>query len=537
MKQSIRLLSCLLLPLLILLPVLVGCNQSEEKPLETENPAMNTPLSDPTSVLTYGATGSGETDDTEAFKTAITEAKTGLVIPAGKYILSSSILFELPVRIEPGALLVTEKDCKLTFEKHLDAGLYRIFSGDGDVVLKNNPVAYPEWFGAKNDGKTDCTEAIQAAIDCYPSGGGRVDFQQGSYSVKDTITITQSHMTLSGYSRQTRELAPMIVSKHATKPVLHLLGKSGGNPYDGGPEDVTIQYLEFTRTEMDKEGSDTILLENTIYTTIQHTGFAHSQNGVRAVNVNGLRLLTVHATTGGDLPGKEVRGVYIDGSKRGSTGILINDFIYYAYGSPKAITYGYKDEAFEGANGGSVGDRRISNFECDGSCDYGIYLKSAGDFACDISIAEFTMDGIDTCGIYLEANNAYNWQQVNITNAYFRLANESGKACGITAKNFAFVHATNCHVDNAGGKNNGICFYNSYGHTITASSFSGGQFKSAILLDKASNCVINGNTSNMMGTLTLRNSNNVIISSNVLPSFNISQSGGSKIIIENNIIN
>lgn len=534
---------CLLLVFMMILPVcfsMTGCDSAQNDPSDTtEETGNNQPQvsAEPAnSVTQFGAVGDGETDCTEAFKAASKSDKGSIYVPAGKYVIKSNLTISLPVRIDAGALIMIDNKITVTFEKYLDAGLYRIFGNDGNVVLQGNSVSYPEWFGGRNNGSTDSTRAIQRAIDCFPNGYGRVEFMQGKYLIIDSIVVTQSHMTLIGNSRQTRELFPMIISESASKPVLYLKGASGGNAYDGGLEDVTIENLEFSRTTMGREGSDTILLENTIYTTIQSCGFSMSQNGVRAVNVNGLRLYSVHATTGGDLPGKEVRGVFIDGSTRGSTGILIQDFIYYAYSSPNSITYGYKDVAKAGANGGSIGDRRINNFECDGSCDYGIYMSSAGDFACDISITDFTMDGIDTCGIYLEANNPYSWQQVNITNAYFRMDNKENKASALNVKNFAFVHATNCHVDNAVGKNNGFVFNNSFGSTVTACSFGGNGYNRPIAMDNCKQMVVTGNTSNVSGKLSFVNCNSIVVTSNVMPSCSLTNATCRDSIFENNLI-
>lgn len=214
---------------------------------------------------------------------------------------------------------------------------------------------------------------------------------------------------------------------------------------------------------------------------------------------------------------------------------MINDFIYYAYGSTNSITYGYKDEALADAIGGSTGDRRITNFECDGSCDYGIYLSSAGDFSCDIAISDFTMDGIDTCGIYLSANKAYNWQQANISNAYFRLANAKGTASAITANSFSFVHATNCHVDNAEGANNGIVFENTYGSTISSCSFSGGDYNCMISVKNSKQCVINGNTSNHAGSASILSSQDCIFTSNAMPNASVVKNNCKNCIFENNI--
>src|SRR5687767_7483476 len=53
-------------------------------------------------------------------------------------------------------------------------------------------------FGAKADGTSNDTKAIQAAIDaCDPELGGTVYFPRGRYVV-DTVVLTRPHLTLRG---------------------------------------------------------------------------------------------------------------------------------------------------------------------------------------------------------------------------------------------------------------------------------------------------------------------------------------------------
>jgi hypothetical protein len=53
-------------------------------------------------------------------------------------------------------------------------------------------------FGAKGDGGTDDTAAIQACIDSFPSGGGKIVFPVGQYALHGTLLISKDNMTLEG---------------------------------------------------------------------------------------------------------------------------------------------------------------------------------------------------------------------------------------------------------------------------------------------------------------------------------------------------
>lgn len=55
--------------------------------------------------------------------------------------------------------------------------------------MKSEYRVTPQMFGAKGDGSTDDTDAIQAAIDSLPDGGGTVYFPAGTYMISRIITV------------------------------------------------------------------------------------------------------------------------------------------------------------------------------------------------------------------------------------------------------------------------------------------------------------------------------------------------------------
>lgn len=69
---------------------------------------------------------------------------------------------------------------------------------DGAGGNANPAVVSPEQFGAKGDGSTDDSAAIQAAIDALPATGGKVLFAARTYGVGTTLSITRNWVTLEG---------------------------------------------------------------------------------------------------------------------------------------------------------------------------------------------------------------------------------------------------------------------------------------------------------------------------------------------------
>ena len=97
----------------------------------------------------------------------------------------------------------------------IEAGLITIFKNIKNTGTFQCEVVYPQWFGAKADGKHDCSDAIQQAIDFAVNGnvvGNPWDIQQiegyslkvvvpaGSYILKKSIFI-RSYTHLEGQGR------------------------------------------------------------------------------------------------------------------------------------------------------------------------------------------------------------------------------------------------------------------------------------------------------------------------------------------------
>jgi hypothetical protein len=130
--------------------------------------------------------------------TAIGSNQAILRVPAGSHSISGNLIVprNVTLKVEGGATLAVPPGIVLTLNGALEAGLYQIFSctGTGKVVFGPGSVkeVLPQWFGAKGDGVTDDTAAIQSAFDSLPTvttTGWRVRFVKGTYYVTSAINL------------------------------------------------------------------------------------------------------------------------------------------------------------------------------------------------------------------------------------------------------------------------------------------------------------------------------------------------------------
>ncbi len=116
----------------------------------------------------------------------------------GKNVIPSNIILKFK---ENGAINIPPQ-AELLIKGSISAGRIKVFSGAGKVNISSGIMkqVFPEWWGAKRDGKSDDTQPVQAAISSLVAQGGEVAFADGVYIV-DSISLA-SGVSIVGVGRE-----------------------------------------------------------------------------------------------------------------------------------------------------------------------------------------------------------------------------------------------------------------------------------------------------------------------------------------------
>ena len=204
-----------------------------------------------------GITGNGNT--ILAFINTIGSNSQTIVLKPGTYTLATNLTIpaNVTLKILNGAKIAKSGTATLTINGYLEAGLWQVFSGfaAGNVTFDKGYLkeAVPQWWGAKGDGTTDDTLAIQSAFKICPAGtaGRTIFFPTGTYKITSPINIDNTISWVYGggpYNTQINAIGCTAFTM-LTQPAYNLLIEKmyvlgdlgvGLSAFDTTPSGVTI---------------------------------------------------------------------------------------------------------------------------------------------------------------------------------------------------------------------------------------------------------------------------------------------------------
>lgn len=128
------------------------------------------------------------------------DTSTGLIyLPPGRYRIASTLTLRKPLFAESGAVLVVD-GVTLTLLAQPEAPRVRLFEirGKGRVTFGADTIrTYPEWWGAKGDGRTDDSAAVQAAFNAAADSGSAMLYLTVTYGIGKELTFTNGATVMS----------------------------------------------------------------------------------------------------------------------------------------------------------------------------------------------------------------------------------------------------------------------------------------------------------------------------------------------------
>lgn len=229
MKKAKTLLIILCLPL-----ILFSCSGGESKHVEFEEEGFS--VTNPDELMAYLNEGTtllapallpgdvyrgivpyldpNSLDSLAANVEALQTSNATLLIHDEQFCGDLTIPTNITLKFIKGGFINVEEGKTLTINGHIEAGLHQIFTGKGKIKFGLSSIKefFPQWWGAKGDGVSDDTLAIQAAIDCvYDQGGGRVFFPAGIYGA--TNIVLRTRVSLVGASKRNSKIMALASSE------------------------------------------------------------------------------------------------------------------------------------------------------------------------------------------------------------------------------------------------------------------------------------------------------------------------------------
>jgi hypothetical protein len=151
------------------------------------------------SIMSYGADPTGATDSSAAFTAAFAALSGGGVLHLPGVSSTTGAVYKITTNVNVPSYVTLKFDNSLinitsgntlTIAGPIVAVPQQIFeSSNGTPVTIAVAKVIPQWFGAIANGSTDCTSAIQQALNSLVGGAGELFFPPGTYKISTQLTL------------------------------------------------------------------------------------------------------------------------------------------------------------------------------------------------------------------------------------------------------------------------------------------------------------------------------------------------------------
>ena len=255
----------------------------------------------------------------------------------------------------------------------------------------------PEMYGAKGDGSTDDTAAVQAAFKAATANKPIV--LTGQYYCTETITVKRDTTVIGAASRPRAVLIPYFIFSNAVNPAFSIVGVQDSDvDYGGTLENVTFKGVTVGLKNPATAASVAFKVQWARFFTLEDCSVHGFTTAVDFANNNGMLIKNFEYSTNGSVNVT----VFNKFNNGGNTGLKLQHIVVnnFSAGISKAIVL--SDTTGEG----QAGDRWFEDWLCVGPWNNVIYYAHGKGFSRHVYINRIFADHLIDNLVYLVGSGA-----------------------------------------------------------------------------------------------------------------------------------
>ena len=255
----------------------------------------------------------------------------------------------------------------------------------------------PEMYGAKGDGSTDDTAAIQAAFNA--ANANKPIILTGQYYCTGTITVKRDTTVIGAASRPRAVLIPYFIFSNAANPAFSIVGAQDSNvDYGGTLENVTFKGVTVALKNPATAASVAFKVQWARFFTLEDCSVHGFTTAVDFANNNGMLIKNFEYSTNGSVNVT----VFNKFNNGGNTGLKLQHIVInnFSEGISKAVVLS------DTTANGQAGDRWFEDWLCVGPWNNVIYYTHGTGFSRHVYINRIFADHLIDNLIYLVGSGA-----------------------------------------------------------------------------------------------------------------------------------
>ena len=255
----------------------------------------------------------------------------------------------------------------------------------------------PEMYGAKGNGSTDDTAAVQAAFNA--ANANKPIILSGQYYCTKTITVKRDTTVIGAASRPRAVLSPYFIFSNAVNPAFSIVGKQDSEvDYGGTLENVTFKGVTVGLKNPATAASVAFKVQWARFFTLEDCSVYGFTTAVDFANNNGMLIKNFEYSTNGSVNVT----VFNKFNNEGNTGLKLQHIVVnnFSEGITKAIVLS------DTTGNGQTGDRWFEDWLCVGPWNNVIYYTHGTGFSRHVYINRIFADHLIDNLVYLVGSGA-----------------------------------------------------------------------------------------------------------------------------------